>query len=160
MADIPYADTDEMARWAEGVIASREPDYIVGLNQLRRWWVIPRNKMQNVYLHEINKSDDERALHDHPWDNTSILIRGSYTEVTPAGTFVREPGSIIQRLATDLHRLVVEDNAHVLSLFITGPNVRNWGFDCPKGWRPWQEFLTIERNEAGVPVSITKGCED
>jgi hypothetical protein len=81
-----------MEKWADQLMASREPDFIIGDNYLRRWWVIPRNREVNVYLHEINKSDDDRAFHDHPWTNTSFLIRGSYIEHTPEGSFVRRPG--------------------------------------------------------------------
>lgn len=160
MGTQPYALPGDLASWAEGIIASRKPDYIIGHSQVRRWWVIPRNKQQNVYLHEINGSDDERAFHDHPWDNTSFLIRGSYIEHTPEGRFVREPGSVIHRPATALHRLEVEDGAQVLTLFFTGPTVREWGFDCPQGWRHWKDFLTITPGPDGVPVSYTKGCED
>jgi hypothetical protein len=52
---------------------------------MRRWWVIPRNKFFNIYLHHFLHSDDDRALHDHPWWNVSILLRsGSYVEHTIA----------------------------------------------------------------------------
>ncbi len=27
------------------------------------------------------------------------------------------------------------------SLFLVSPQVREWGFHCPKGWRHWKEFL-------------------
>ena len=64
-----YATIDDLAKWAETIMA-REPDFVIGDNYLRRWWVIPRNEFCSVYLHEINASDDDRAFHDHPWENT------------------------------------------------------------------------------------------
>lgn len=146
-----------LVTWAEEIIESRPADFIIGDDYLRRWWVIPRNKLQNVYLHEINKSDDERAFHDHPWDNTSLLLRGSYIEHTPEGIFERLPGEIIHRPAKALHRLVVPDNAQVLSLFVTGPVVREWGFDCPQGWRHWKEFTAYEQD--GTSGKIGRGCD-
>ena len=39
------------------------------------------------------------------------------------------------------------------TLFITGPRVREWGFACPKGWVPWQEF--VAPSDKG---QIGRGC--
>lgn len=151
---LPYASLAEMEVWADQLMNSRAPDFIIGDNYLRRWWVIPRNREVNVYLHEINKSDDDRAFHDHPWANTSYLIRGSYIEHTPEGSFVREAGQTIERPATALHRLECVDNARVISLFMTGPIVREWGFDCPQGWRHWTEYTKSDGHQSGVG----RGC--
>lgn len=68
-------------------ITRRAPDVVIGevhRPYLLRWWVIPRNPVFNVYLHRFMRSDDDRALHDHPWSNLSILLRGSYGEHTIA----------------------------------------------------------------------------
>jgi len=134
--------------------ATRKPDFIIGDNYLRRWWLIPRNRYFNIYLHEINKSDDDRALHDHPWWNLSIILKGCYDEVTPKGTFVRKAGQFILRSGKALHRLVSPEGGHGVTLFITGPNYRSWGFACPNGWRHWREFC--DTNYTG---KIGKGCD-
>ncbi len=141
-----YADISELQSWAENLMTSREPDFIIGDNYLRRWWVIPRNKIFNVYLHEINKSDDDRALHDHPWANQSIIIKGAYLEITPNGSFQRHEGDIVQREAESSHRLALQGGAQVISLFITGPIEREWGFHCPNGWRHWKDFVEVNGN--------------
>lgn len=63
----------------------REPDVFIGgrtNTYLRRWFVIPHNKFLNIYLHQFLRSDDDRALHDHPWWNVSWLLEGNYYEVT------------------------------------------------------------------------------
>lgn len=150
-----YAGPQQMLAWAQDIMASREPDFVIGDNYLRRWWVIPRNEGCNIYLHEINNSDDDRALHDHPWDNTSMLIDGSYIEHTPEGAFIREAGSIVSRRATDAHRLEIPEGGRAVSLFMTGPKVREWGFHCPKGWRLWSEF--VDTRDKG---QIGRGCAD
>lgn len=156
---LDYAAIEDLASWAEQIIESRKPDFIIGDNYLRRWWIIPRNRLFNLYLHEINKSDDDRALHDHPWENTSLIIRGGYVEITPEGTFQRRAGDTIHREAEALHRLVVPDNAQTLTLFATGPIVREWGFDCPQGWRHWKEFTSHVMGEDGIPRSgAGRGC--
>lgn len=151
--DVPYFNLSEIEAWADGIMMTRTPDFIIGDNYLRRWWIIPRNRLFNIYLHEINKSDDDRALHDHPWSNTSFLIRGSYIEHTPDGSFVRKAGDVVHRPALAAHRLEVEDGARVISLFSTGPIEREWGFHCPQGWRHWREF-TDSRNSGAVG----RGC--
>ena len=63
--------------WAK----ARKPDFIIGGHDapyLLRWWLIPRNRFFNVYVHQFLRSDDDRALHDHPWLlNCAILLNGS-----------------------------------------------------------------------------------
>jgi len=135
----PYATIDELRTWAEGIM-SRAPDFVIGDDYLRRWWVMPRNAFANVYLHQILKSDDDRALHDHPWANSSYILSGGYIEHTPEGSFLRKPGDFIERGADALHRLEVLPGMDCISLFTTGPKVREWGFQCPQGWVPWQLF--------------------
>jgi len=134
MAGLP-----EMQAWAE-TIMERAPDFIIGEGYLRRWWVIPRNPWCNLYLHELLKSDDDRALHDHPWPNTSFLIFGCYLEHTPEGQFMRRAGDVIHRPAEALHRLEVIPGKRAISLFATGPKVREWGFQCGHGWVHWKDF--------------------
>ncbi len=70
-------------KWFEKLAASRPPDFIIGGKNdpyVRRWWIIPRNRFFNIYLHQFLHSDDDRALHDHPWVNFSYLLRGGYLE--------------------------------------------------------------------------------
>src|ERR1700710_2371105 len=71
-----------------GRVAARKPDVLIGKQDdtyMRRWWVIPRNRWFNIYLHHFLRSDDDRALHDHPWCNLSILLSGSYLEHLTGG---------------------------------------------------------------------------
>ena len=136
----------------------RPPDFVIGEEQapyLRRWWIIPRNRWFNIYLHHFLRSDDDRALHDHPWMNLSILLRGQYIEVMRHGQRLRRPWRPVLRRPTAAHRVELISERPVWSLFITGPKVRTWGFWCPKGWIPWTKFVEItpNGNQAG------KGCE-
>ena len=81
--------------------------------------------------------DPERPLHDHPWDNQSVILAGGYREV-----FVEQPetrwleqyricreGRTVQRRAEEAHRLFLLPGCrYTISLFSTGPVVREWGF--------------------------------
>lgn len=148
-----YATSDEMLNWVKSVM-QREPDFIIGENYLRRWWVMPRNAFTNVYLHEFRRSDDDRAMHDHPWANTSLILSGSYIEHTPDGSFLRNPGDFVSRPAEALHRVELINKQPVISLFTTGPKVREWGFACPQGWRHWQDFCAVNDSS-----QVGRGCD-
>jgi hypothetical protein len=129
----------------------RPPDYIVGDISdpyLKRWWIVPRNKYLNIYLHHFLRSDDDRALHDHMYDNVSILLHGAYNEQKTNGKrYIKAPNIIFRKAAT-LHRIELIDNCSTWTLFITGPRYREWGFSCPQGWRPWQKF--VDMNNPGL----------
>lgn len=147
----------------------RQPDFVIGGSDnpyLLRWFLIPRNRLLNVYLHEFWRDDDDRALHDHPWlFNVSWLLRGSYIEHTiEAGGIVvksvRRAGAFKLRIGRAPHRLelpanVAGDKMKCWTLFITGPRVRQWGFYCmEKGWIHWKRFTA-----AGDPGAIGAGCD-
>lgn len=149
-----------MKNWYVRLAESRPPDFIIGgsVPYMKRWWVIPRNPIFNIYLHRFLRSDDDRALHDHPWLNCSYLLEGSYTEHTIRAGGVNHsrtatPGSIKFRRAKTAHRVELHDGP-CWSLFITGPVIREWGFHCPSGWRSWKIF-TSDRDKGAVG----RGCE-
>ena len=146
---------------------SRAPDVIIGMDYrqgrpdyLRRWYVIPRNRWLNIYLHRFGRDDDDRALHDHPWlFNCSIVLRGMLAEITPHpspkwGQIRRglSAGDWRFRWGRSPHRLELR-SPHAWTLFITGPRIREWGFYCPKGWVHWRDFT--DPNDSG---KIGPGC--
>ena len=138
------------------IAASRPPDFIVGgaaSPYLRRWWIIPRNRFFNIYLHRFWRSDDDRALHDHPWSNTSFVLVGRYREHTPEGVFERVAGDVVSREAGTLHRIEIYPGEQAITLFMTGPTIRVWGFACPKGWRHWRDF--VDDRDTG---KVGRGC--
>ena len=149
-----------MTTWYERIEQQREPDFIIGGRDapyLKRWWLIPRNPIFNVYLHKFLRSDDDRALHDHMYMNLSYLLRGEYVEHTIAQGGVHRSkkyraGDVRLRLPTTAHRIEVGEP--VWSLFVTGPRVREWGFHCPAGWRHWRVF--VNEKDSG---DVGRGCE-
>lgn len=158
-------------------LASRNPDVVIGgadRPYLRRWFVIPRNRFLNVYLHQFLRSDDDRAHHDHPWVNLSILLRGEYVEHTIAAGGIEHRKHLIAgnwrfrwtgRFAHRIALLTVADfvasqpeNKAPMpcwTLFITGPRYRQWGFHCPRqGWIHWARFTASDD-----PGAVGKGCD-
>ncbi|RZJ12186.1 MAG: hypothetical protein EOP39_04310 [Rubrivivax sp.] len=147
------------------VVTRRAPDVLIGADNpptyLTRWWVIPRNRVFNVYLHQFRRSDDDRAHHTHPWAfNVSIVLRGMLVEhVIERGGLVRKhlllPGCIRFRLGSAPHRLELPDGCEAWTLFITGPVVRQWGFLCGE-----RGFIHHKRFTApGNGGEIGAGCD-
>jgi hypothetical protein len=146
-------------------IFRRQPDFVIGdpaNPYLLRWWIIPRNRFFNIYLHKIMRSDDDRALHDHPWTNVSIVLKGGYLEWRShaweerVNCAWRGPGSIVFRKPLVAHRLSLGHEGNPCwSPFITGPRRREWGFHCPGGrWIDWRAFTApADRGQIG------RGCD-
>jgi hypothetical protein len=152
--------------WWQRLSASRAPDEIIGgadAPYLRRWFVIPKNRWLGIMLHEFRRSDDDRALHDHPWPSLSILLYGHYREwsfadpAKPLKGFAkhdRQAGDWVPRSARHAHRVELPEGRPCWTLFITGPRLRAWGFHCPNGWIPWERFT----NPADGGATVGKGC--
>ncbi len=100
-------------------------------------------------LHCTFRRDNDHALHDHPWDFESEILKGGYTEALPSKHWV--PGSAlgpcpagqfkawtagdrIQHAATDLH-LLHNIIPGTWTSVRTGPYLRPWGFHPMN--RPW-----------------------
>lgn len=137
----------------------RAPDFKIGdtaAPYMLRWHIIPRNRLFNIYLHKFLRSDDPRALHDHPWHSLGVVLRGGYTEHLAGGKRRwRGAGSVTLRRATTAHRVeLAYRTPPVWTLFITGPRIREWGFHCPNGWRRWQDFSAPHHRG-----QIGRGCE-
>lgn len=157
---IPDAVIDWLVRRAEA-----NPYYHLD-GYMRRGWVFrlgPRHQSSryrqsstgwfSARIHHILRSDKDRDLHDHPQDYCSIILRGGYTELTPVYVYKENlerviagtkttwygPGSALFRRAEDLHRLLLPAGP-TISLFITGPRRREWGFQTSEGWVPWKEY--------------------
>jgi hypothetical protein len=180
------------------VAMKRPPDFIVGGAEnpyLYRWYLTPwssydrvkpplwaqftKRLLPNIYLHKFMRSDDDRALHDHPWFNLSFLLNGSYIEETihaggVKGRTRRNAGDWKVRSPWASHRVellsafnAMDQGGKVLThtldevpcwtLFCTSPRVREWGFHCPDaGWIVWTKFVSVEGE--GNVNNIGKGC--
>lgn len=117
-----------------------------------RWYLLPREPdAPRLYLHRF-LSDDPGDLgeHDHPWYSASMLLTGSLVEHwRPHGASptihrdVIRPFHVIVRPPQLAHRLAIGEGQPV-TLFATGPHVREWGFWRRDGrgsptWTYWRD---------------------
>jgi len=53
-----------------------------GVLHFRRWKII-LTPWFAIYIHAIYKADEDKHLHNHPWNFWSFVLKGSYTERLP-----------------------------------------------------------------------------
>src|SRR5688572_29522991 len=92
---------------------------------MRRWvislWLF------SIRIHHWSSGDDPRAFHDHPWWFLTLVLKGGYIDVSPAGEDRLTVGSIRFRPARHRHTVDVNDGG-CWTLMLTGPEWHRWGF--------------------------------
>jgi hypothetical protein len=147
---------NRLARWFAHRVMRRPPDKVIGYDYLSRWHIW-QSRWRSLYLHVYSGDDDPRALHDHPWWSVSYTVHGSYQEIIKGEAVPRVVVAGQWRLRSPrlAHRIkLFYSGDHPITLFLTGPRVREWGFHCPQGWRPWYEFV-----DDGDPGQVGRGCD-
>lgn len=122
---------------------------------LRRFRLL-YTKWFGIYLHHIAMPDQDRHLHDHPWDFGVIVLKGGYLEEIPNAidykwregtgtTMVHKRRMLTFRTqkAEQLHR-IREVKPGTWTLFFRGPKKRHWGFQTENGWKQWLHYLRDE----------------
>ena len=105
----------------------------------------------SIRIHKIMKEDNDRHLHDHPWNARTFILKGWYQELRP---YVNTPNvvSLSQLKAGDTARLnfgeyhriseVCEEGAY--TMFVTGRYQGTWGF-LVKGVKiKYREYLNLD----------------
>ena len=114
-----------------------------------RMHLVPRNRLVNLYLHRYAPgfTDDRKyGLHDHPWWFLSVRLRGTIYETYHPSLTPPAPGCrlwrrsrivprICVRSARWAHALMVSASGPAMTLNVTGPVIRRWGFWTEDGWR-------------------------
>lgn len=144
------------------VCHKRGPDLVIGPRNtpyLLRWRLLPKNPIFEIFIHQFYNSDDDRALHDHPFFFASWMLIGHYIEHTIkyGGTYhKRRFNAGCFRLCTPwkTHRLEVDpEDPPMTVFFVLGPSIRKWGFHCTNGWIHWKKF--VDERDTG---QIGPGC--
>lgn len=141
---------------AFATMLERDPDFVIGdpaEPYMKRWHLVGPNRLLSVYVHCILRDDDDRALHDHRSATLSLILSGDYREVVPESwekwklfgyrdtrTLQRKSGDVVFRRAAAPHRLEMGESKAVVTIFVTGPTWRTWGFWLKDGWVPHFEY--------------------
>lgn len=107
---------------------------------LIRWYMF-RTKPFAIFLHKFVKSDEDRALHDHPWCFIVIPIWMGYIEYSKAGkTRVWPIWSTAYRDCCYQHRVELINDNPSWSIFIRFRRQREWGFWPKEGFVNWKKW--------------------
>lgn len=135
---------DRLHRWLFKLLPGKVIVNCDRLPYLYRWYLI-KTRFLGVFIHRFARSDEDRALHDHPWNFIVIPLWQGYLEHSDRG--VRRVLPIIGtriRKATYRHRVELVEGRHAWSLFVRFRYRRTWGF-WPAGvfvnWRKWWNDL-------------------
>ncbi len=120
---------------------------------LERYYLFLKDRNRfpfNVFLHKFLRSDPD-DVHDHPWPYATVILRGGYWEWTPQfnshGEKIGEiakwcgPGSFRVASANSYHRIELDPDVTCWTLFMPGPQTRDWGFLVKNKWVQWEEYL-------------------
>jgi hypothetical protein len=120
-----------------------------------------------VRLHCIMASDHDRDLHNHPFDYTTLILRGGYVEnyrnVAPWGdpsdpeadelgpTFCRLtlPGNLYTGRRRTYHRIAVLPSP-TWTLFMMRPTNHEWGFLTDDGYVNSHEYFGRARRDGAL----------
>lgn len=146
--NLTSAEFDALVDYADFLIASSQPDEVIerdGDPFFERWYVARKadGPVENAYIHRFLRSDREEP-HDHPWRNHSLVLKGSYVELTfdQQGNFTKRQllaGQSAGRDATAIHSIEAVEPG-TITFFTTGPKIREWGFWTSEGWIHWSRF--------------------
>jgi hypothetical protein len=107
----------------------------------------------NVFLHKFHKGDPG-DVHDHPWPYATLILAGGYYEYTPNfeyGQMVSEtkhwrgPGHFRLCGANSYHRIELKEGVTPWTLFMPGPQTREWGFLVKDKWIHNDNYLEANK---------------
>jgi hypothetical protein len=124
---------------------------------LERYYLFLKDRNRfpfNVFLHKFLKSDPD-DVHDHPWPYATLILKGGYWEWLPQfdsqGLKIGEiakwrgPGSFRICKATSYHRIELDPTITAWTLFMPGPQRREWGFLVKNKWTHNENYLETRK---------------
>lgn len=130
---------------------------------LLRWYVIRTAKFA-IFIHKFIRSDEDRALHDHPWNFIVIPIWRGYHEhyksPRPSGEVYEGCRRVLPIIGARFRRATYRHRVELLrayggipsdprqwyrelpswSFFIRFKEFREWGFHTHEGWIQWNKW--------------------
>lgn len=124
---------------------------------LERYYIFLKDRKRfpfNIFLHKFLRSDPD-DVHDHPWPYATLILKGGYYEWIPnfnsqgakigETRYWRGPGHVRICSATSYHRVELAEGIECWTLFMPGPQQREWGFLVKNCWVPWQQYLNSKQ---------------
>jgi len=127
---------------------------------LERYYIFLKDRQLfpfNVFLHKFLKSDPD-DVHDHPWPYATLILKGGYYEwipqFNPDGTLNceirkwRGLGHFRICKPESYHRVELKPGVTAWTLFMPGPQRREWGFLVDNKWIHNDNYLATRKQNA------------
>jgi hypothetical protein len=127
---------------------------------LERYYLFLKDRNRfpfNVFLHKFLKSDPD-DVHDHPWPYATLILSGGYWEWMPKINTLGEqwgeykvwrgPGHFRICGAESYHRIELDPNITAWTLFMPGPQRREWGFLVKNKWTHNENYLETRKHHS------------
>jgi hypothetical protein len=131
---------------------------------LERYYLFLKDRKHfpfNVFLHKFLKGDPD-DVHDHPWPYATLILKGGYYEWTAEfdennikigeTRHWRGPGHFRICSANSFHRIELKQGVTAWTLFMPGPQKREWGFlvgnKDKQQWVPNEQYLKERYEQA------------
>ena len=124
---------------------------------LERYYIFLKDRKWfpfNIFIHKFLKSDPD-DVHDHPWPYATLILKGGYWEWIPQfnslgqkiGEIATWRGAGHFRIcsATSFHRIELDPSITAWTLFMPGPQQREWGFLNKGRWVQWEKYLELRQ---------------
>ena len=123
---------------------------------LTRYYLFLKDRKRfpfNAFLHKFHKGDPG-DVHDHPWPYFTLILKGGYYEYTPNfknGKMVGEtkhwrgPGHWRVCSSGSYHRIELVPGITAWTLFMPGPQTREWGFLVKNKWIHNDNYLETRK---------------
>jgi hypothetical protein len=125
---------------------------------LERYYLFLKDRKKfpfNIFLHKFLKGDPD-DVHDHPWPYATLILKGGYYEWIPEFNslgqkigerrYWRGAGHFRTCRANSFHRIELDPGITAWTLFMPGPQKREWGFlvgrDPKNNWEHHESYLT------------------
>lgn len=99
-----------------------------GVLHFRRWAIL-QTKFLSIYIHGIYKEDNDKHLHNHPWNILTIILKGSYIEQLLDTEVKRKFLHVGFRNRYQYHKIkeLLSDKVFTLA-FVFGKRNNKWGY--------------------------------
>jgi len=124
---------------------------------LERYYIFLKDRKTfpfNIFIHKFLKSDPD-DVHDHPWPYATLILSGGYWEWIPKINTLGEqwgeyrvwrgPGHFRLCSAESYHRIELDPNVTAWTMFMPGPQRREWGFLVNNKWIHNDNYLETRK---------------
>lgn len=116
-----------------------------GVVHFRRWRIL-YTPWFKINLHGIYKRDEDKHLHNHPWNFASIVLKGFYVEEKSDGLNLRYPGQIAIRKKDVFHKIYSLCSKSVYTLNIMWGKEEVWGYKVDDKFVDHETYRQMKNN--------------